>query len=63
MQGWLVPRREDDGGEVGVALNRDKAGRDRVHGDTGWGEFAGLAEGQAYLRALGCGLRAGGVEH
>ena len=38
--------------DVGVAFNGDEAGSDRVHGDTGRGEFAGPAAGQAYLRAV-----------
>src|ERR1019366_2571091 len=42
--------------DVGVALNGDEAGRDRVHGDAGRGEFAGPAAGQADLRALGGGI-------
>jgi hypothetical protein len=42
--------------DVGVAFDGDEAGRHRVHGNAGWGQFAGLAEGQADLCALGGGV-------
>ena len=45
-----------DFSDVGVALNRDEAGRDRVDGDAERGEFAGLAVGEADLCALGGGV-------
>jgi hypothetical protein len=38
-----------------VALHRDETGRDRVHGDAERGQFAGPAECQADLCALGGG--------
>jgi hypothetical protein len=43
-------------GHVGVALDGDEAGRDRVHGDAGGGELTGPAAGQAYLGVLGGGM-------
>src|SRR6516165_8899628 len=43
-------------GHIGVAFHGDEAGCDRVHGDTGWGELTGPAEGQAYLSVLGGGI-------
>ncbi len=36
-------------GDVGVALDGDEAGRDRVHGDAERGQFARPAAGQADL--------------